>query len=423
MKTDRKKLLNNAYRLSLINLVFRYTELMEFLSAHTAEETGEVFEERVHAADRLIRRHFSGEASVNREEVEALRRENVSDMEELTALTDVFQTDEYILNRLEYGFREDPARDLSNGDLTDLLISYFSRVPRDIQNEAIINVIEQLPIRMTRNRFLDLLKERLGIYRGGELSVFSARLQMLLTAAGAHQEELFSLMDIPADHILSAPRLEIRTREEFDALSDALAASGELLNIRMDLASVIQDVLNSFEAVLISEEEPLKDFELDEDSRSLILRIHDMIELENAAHPDAVYASLGVFEGWPEKLAQEISPLFSEDHADDVIRCLSILMSSSPFTLLDSAGTEEELTEEEFRRLYGEFSEKVLKRLTSVNRTYARALMGRMNAMIPPRFASQEELENYILGSLSGCTDPAERAGVQEILEGIMKEG
>ena len=410
MKTDRKKLLNNAYRLSLINLVFRYTELMEFLSAHTAEETGEVFEERVHAADRLIRRHFSGEASVNREEVEALRRENVSDMEELTALTDVFQTDEYILNRLEYGFREDPARDLSNGDLTDLLISYFSRVPRDIQNEAIINVIEQLPIRMTRNRFLDLLKERLGIYRGGELSVFSARLQMLLTAAGAHQEELFSLMDIPADHILSAPRLEIRTREEFDALSDALAASGELLNIRMDLASVIQDVLNSFEAVLISEEEPLKDFELYEDSRSLILRIHDMIELENAAHPDAVYASLGVFEGWPEKLAQEIC-------------CLSILMSSSPFTLLDSAGTEEELTEEEFRRLYSEFSEKVLKRLTSVNRTYARALMGRMNAMIPPRFASQEELENYILGSLSGCTDPAERAGVQEILEGIMKEG
>ena len=215
MKTDQKKLLNSAYRLSMINLVFRYTALAEFLSAHPVSDTGDTFESRIHRMDALICQYFSGNAEVLPENIEALRAENVADMEELTALTDVFQTDEYILNRLEYGFRPDAGADYSDGDLTDLLISYFSRIPKEVQNEAIISVIEQLPIRMTKNRFLDLLKERLGIYRGGELSVFKARLHMLLTAAGAHKKNRFTLMDIPADHILSAPVLEVNTKEEF----------------------------------------------------------------------------------------------------------------------------------------------------------------------------------------------------------------
>ncbi len=423
MKTDQKKLLNSAYRLSMINLVFRYTALAEFLSAHPVSDTGDTFESRIHRMDALIRQYFSGNAEVLPENIEALRAENVADMEELTALTDVFQTDEYILNRLEYGFRPDAGADYSDGDLTDLLISYFSRIPKEVQNEAIISVIEQLPIRMTKNRFLDLLKERLGIYRGGELSVFKARLHMLLTAAGAHKKNRLTLMDIPADHILSAPVLEVNTKEEFDALSDALAVSGELLNLRMDLASMIQETLNSFEAVLISSRENLPFFELEEDCRKLVLRICEIIEEEDAAHPEEIYEALHVFEGFPERYAQEVSPLFSETHTDEKIRSLSILLSSSPFALLDSSTDAEILSEQDFRFLYKEFSETVLERFSEVNRTYARALMGRMNAMVPPRFTSQEELENYILNALNGCTNPAERAGVTELLEEIMKEG
>lgn len=423
MKADRKKLLNSAYRLSMINLVFRYTELAEFLSAHPAGDTGGNFEDRIRRMDELIRLHFSGDSAVDPESAEALRRENVADMEELTALTDVFQTDEYVLNRLEYGFRDDAGPDYSDGDLTDLLIGYFSRVPKEMQNEAIISVIEQLPIRMTKNRFLDLLRERLGIYRGGELSVFKDRLDMLKTAAGAHKENRFALLDIPADHILSAPVLEIRTKEEFDALSEALAVSGELLNIRMDLASVIQETLNSFEAVLTAQQENLQDFELEDPCRRLILRIHDIIENEDAAHPEEIYPELSVFEGYPERYALETAPLFSEEHSDKRMYDLSILLSSSPFALLQQTGSGEELTEQEFRRLYSEFSDAVMKRLSAVNRSYGRALMGRMNAMVPPRFTSQEELENYILNALSGCTNLPERAGVIELLEEIMKEG
>ena len=423
MKTDRKKLINSACRLSMINLVFRYTELAEFLSAHTVKETGDIFESRIHEMDMLIQRHFTNDSPVDPEEVEALRRENVSDMEALTALTDVFQTDEYVLNRMEYNFREDPGPAYSDGDLTDLLISYFSKVPKDVQNEAIINVIEQLPIRMTKNRFLDLLKERLGIYRGGELSVFKARLHMLMTAAGAHQKNIFELMDMPADHILSAPVLEVHTKEEFDALSDALAESGELLNLRMDLAMNIQETLNSFEAILISSEDSPQYFELEENCREVILRICEIIEEEDAAHPEDIYASLHVFEGYPERLSQEVSPLFSENYTDEQLSNLSVLMSSSPFALLQRETRDEILSEQEFRLLYKEFSDTILERLSSVNRTYARALMGRMNAMIPPRFTSQEELENYILSALSGCTNASERAGVTEILEELMKEG
>ena len=415
--------MNSARCLSMINLVFRYTALAEFLSAHPVSDTGDSFENRIHHMNVLIRRYFSAEAPVDPDEAEELRKENVADMEDLTALTDVFQADEYVLNRLEYGLKDYVGTDYTDGELTDLLIAYFSRIPKEIQNEAIISVIEQLPIRMTKNRFLDLLKERMGIYRGGDLSVFKARLQMLLTVAGAHKKDLFTLMDMPADHVLSAPELKVSTEEEFDVLSDSLSVSGELLDLRMDLASSIQDTLNSFEAVLISAENDLPYFELEEECRTLILQICEIIEAEDYAHPELIYESLHVFEGYPERYAQEISPLFSETCSDEQMYSLSVLMSSSPFALLQKGSVEETLSDSEFRLLYKEFSDTVSSRLSSVNRTYARALMGRMNAMIPPRFTSQEELENYILNSLSGCTNNAERAAVTKLLEELMKEG
>lgn len=422
MKAEQKRLLNKAYGLSMLNLALHGMSLTELYLSHTAEETGTRLEQRILDTASLVRSHFSKAEAVSYETVEALRSDNVSDMEELTALTDVFQTDEYVLNRMEYRFREREVPIYDDGDLTDRLIGFFSSIPADIQNEEILRVIEQLPFRLTKNRFLELIKERLTIYKGGDLSSFTGRLSMLKTACGAHRTDRFSLMDIPADHILSSRETTVETKEEFEALSDSLTASGTLLNIRMDLTSALQEVLNSFETVLLTKDHA-GSFELEEQVCALVLKLCDVIAHPEKDGPQALYPEFEALEGWPETYSEEVSGLFSQVFDDVLLQQVSILMSSSIFTLLDRQDAESVLTEEAFREHCRAFTEAVLERLGAVNRTYARALMARMNAMIPPRFTSQEELENYILNALAGCSNAAEKAGVTEILEEIMKEG
>ena len=418
--SDHKKLLSNAYRLSMVNLALRMAALSELFLDHTEKETGEMLEQRVQTLYGLISRHFSGDP-VLPADVIALRDENIADMVELSAQTDIFQNDEYVLNRIEYTFRDaEPVPD--DQAFTDEIIGYFAGVPKESQNEAIIDVIEQLPFRMTKVRFLELLRDRLGVYKGSESSVFTDRLDMLTTAAGIHHEDAL-FPEIPADQLLSAPVFEVKTLPEFEALEDSLMRSGEQLDLRMDVCSSMEDVLNSFLCVLLTEADHAQEFDLRDHVTELVLKLSSSVLDPQPEGIRELYPDFEPLEGYPERFSTDLMGLLSREFDDDLLKQVSVLLSSSPFAPLCAREKSEELTNEEFRKLYGAFSEKILARLSSVNKLYGRAIMARMNAMVPPRFTSQEELENYIFSSLRGCTNTAEKAGVAELLHRIMKEG
>ena len=43
-------------------------------------------------------------------------------------------------------------------------------------------------------------------------------------------------------------------------------------------------------------------------------------------------------------------------------------------------------------------------------------MMSRVLSILPPRFSSAEEYEDYALSALSACTDAAEKLGCVEVL-------
>ena len=104
-----------------------------------------------------------------------LRNGIITQMEALTGYTDFFAIHEFILNRKETQSEimlsgEAPAVDIEV--LLSKLEKYiFSEKDKAWINSQIQLVLEQLPVRMTKQRFYDILSESLNLYKGGELSV------------------------------------------------------------------------------------------------------------------------------------------------------------------------------------------------------------------------------------------------------------
>jgi predicted transcriptional regulator len=98
--------------------------------------------------------------------IDSLRNEIGKRMNILTAYTDIFQIYEYVLNRLEYRFGEELEPMDEEEFAREILRYIFDGEDNLIINEKIREIIGQLPVRITRQKYLDLLEESLQVYLG-----------------------------------------------------------------------------------------------------------------------------------------------------------------------------------------------------------------------------------------------------------------
>ena len=100
-------------------------------------------------------------------------------MKVLTSYTDAFEMYEYILNRKEYSYPENVDEEIQkelkeldeagvSGFAEEIYRFVFADQDKVAINSKLQSIIGQLPIRMTKNRFYDILGETLDIYNGVE---------------------------------------------------------------------------------------------------------------------------------------------------------------------------------------------------------------------------------------------------------------
>lgn len=112
-------------------------------------------------------------------------------MKVLTSYTDAFEMYEYILNRKEYSYQENMTDDLQaelDGiDVSEFADEIFRFVFADSDkvaiNSKLQSLIGQLPIRMTKNRFYDILGDTLDIYNGVEKESLDQFIDMVESTA------------------------------------------------------------------------------------------------------------------------------------------------------------------------------------------------------------------------------------------------
>ncbi len=364
----------------------------------------------------------------------ALRKESKQIMELLSAYTDRFTVYEYVLNRLEYRFSGAALEaGYSDEDMTqEILQKLSSETDQTVRQSMLVSIIEQLPMRMTRKRFFQVLAEGMDAYKGSDKEAVDGQLFMLRTAAMLEEPaelqesfpEFYKVVETFRQASLSAIN-----EAEWNALHDTLAAAMEELNAQMDRVLLLQELINDLCVLTMTD-------------GCMWAEQHktcsDIISFTLLPGTDeaALNAMMGSLEGIQEQYStsfQEKSTLVDElmqssrKQLDEQgmlenfekLDVLSKLLSSSRFADIEkkeeSELVEASYIEEKTAALISEL-ETFLK---SSSKPLARAVMAKLVTMVPLFIRDYNQLEEYIQNSLSSCSDVAEKLACIEIIRSL----
>ena len=127
------------------------------------------------------------------QEMEELRSRITEKMNLFTAYTDRLIVFEYVLNRMEYQYlsekeRKDKLNGIKQEEFLQKLQRYlFSDKDTSVMQEKIRLVAGQLPVRMTREKFYDCIREAFTLYKGSDKASVDGFVYVLETAGTLYQ--------------------------------------------------------------------------------------------------------------------------------------------------------------------------------------------------------------------------------------------
>jgi hypothetical protein len=384
--------------------------------------------------DRVNKELASGLDEKREEEAFSLRKESKQIMELLSAYTDRFTVYEYVLNRLEYRFSGAALEaGYSDEDMTqEILQKLSSETDQTVRQSMLVSIIEQLPMRMTRKRFFQVLAEGMDAYKGSDKNAVDGQLFMLRTAAmleePAEFQKSFPEFYKVVETFRQAP-LSTINEAEWNELHDTLAAAMEELNAQMDRMLLLQELINDLCVLTLTD--GCMWTEQHKTCSGII-----SFTLTPGTDEAALNAMMGSLEGIQEQYStnfQEKSTLVDELMQSsqkqlskqgmletfEKLDVLSKLLSSSRFADIekkeDSEIVEASYIEEKTAALISEL-EAFLK---ASSKPLARAVMAKLVTMVPLFIRDYNQLEEYIQNSLSSCSDAAEKLACIEIIRSL----
>lgn len=387
-------------------------------------------------------------------ELDAIRKQIISRMKILTAYTDIFQVFEYIFNRLEYKYHDD-LDDINEEEFLIEVMKYiFDTNDNVIINEKIKEVIGQLPMRLTKNRYLDLINNSLNIYKGADRSVLDSFVYMLKTGAMLYEQEdmdtaypeLFSLRNE-----LEALDYKNLTNEDYIAYTEKIDETAYKINSFVDFYYALQECVNHLYVMLIlapythmdgyrieGMEGEMKFLLLPSDEEICKQLITDINQHFTARKKlpmgEEAEEKLKRTEGKQEKLSEEFVALescFFEIKSNyvnkvndlmlgELYNCLNTaqnLLGTSLFVELDQIINEQKVDEEYLNQVRDELIFKLTENLKNNSKFINRAIMANTINKIPVFFDSTQDVMEYIRGSLKQCHDLAEKTACVNIIK------
>lgn len=376
--------------------------------------------------------------------IESARHDVIQKMEVLTNYTDQITIYEYVLNRLEHKFDGAVIEEDATIFTQELMQYIFGVKDNFVINEKIKDVISQLPVRMARSKFYELIKNSISLYKGGQKESLESYLYMLRTSAMLYKPEgegkYFKDWGAFVEKLKETDYAEL-TKETFDELSGELMGKAANIMYTSEMFVSLQELMNSlYVFILMDGRETLEKEECEDTLKTceeIIQAIQDKLkngDVLSFEMEDKLYQ----LEGVPEKIAQQIAQLegsldmVTESYKDKLteygleplaldLEKAQTLLSESLFVEFKEESLQEvteEMAEKETKRLLDEFGALFQNHSIKV----VRAVIAGTIARMPVFFANTEEVSEYILSSLEQCKDAAEKTASYEILRDVIKE-
>lgn len=308
-------------------------------------------------------------------------------------------------------------------------------------NSKIKMIIGQLPVRLTKSKFFELLSNGLSIYNQGTKEGLYDFLYMIRTAAMLDKTETMA-ENYP--HVwenfskLKEVSFKNMDETEYKNVSESMANVTTFINNEMDCCMSLQEIINDLLLVLYTSENRVNEkvsdtcYEIIKDTNLLFLdkfspksleEIEDMfIMLEG--EQEKLYPLLSYYD-----ITEQIKGQYSEKIAElglegkyNIVYKIPKLNTESIFVELDEETTEgfvdEKILQDEKEKLISEYTEIFKENERIVNR----AIMSMTLAELPVFFNNISEVQDYIYNSLEICNDKAEKLACIEIINGIMED-
>ena len=375
------------------------------------------------------------------EDIETFRNEIIAIMEVLTAYVDRLQVCEYILNRVEFRYEEcDYGNDYYNDKFEKDIYRYItSDKDNTVINMKLSQIIGQIPMRLSKNKFFDMLRDSFSLYKGSEQQSVDDFAYMIRTAGTIYNPEGFGTMftDLHSQYEqLASIKAEDITEERFREYRELLTEASEVVERYSDfyvmLAEIVNDVytiyLNNGALTEVNEIEMLK---------SIISDSYDMLEGHDI-ESEAVAMKFMELEGIQERLSNMI---FNPESAIDEIcningglideagyrsRINSLIVTSK----LQSASTFAKLKDDDDKKMPADeayIMETVDSLVTDFSKLFEekdrsgkRAVMALVVSALPTFFNNLEEFKQYVHVALSQCTDMAEKQACMSLINLMM---
>jgi hypothetical protein len=438
------KYTETAYQYAMHRMALQYYTLYETVQEyHDNNKEAEDILERLHEC---VSSMLKEDGSLTTEKVGSLRSEIIGRMRVLTAYTDILQIYEYVLNRVEPKFNSELKDFPDLGIFLNRLNTYIYAVKDNVViNERIKDVIGQLPVRMTKSKFYEYVSNSFDLYKKADEEALESFVYMLRSCSMLDKPEgmdrYFASYRELAES-LSKVEYDKLTKEEYDAVSDRLAAAAEEIRGIIDLYLSIQEIVNDLYIVSltfgnISE----KKSNIIATLKEILSRLNSMfLDGADGEIPDDLTGRLAITEGHQESLLAEChlleasydemvsthqETIASEGKQEifDTFPQIARLMSSSVFAELTDSALSAPVTAESLSKaketMLSEYAELFGQNTKLVNRAVMAASLNKM----PVVFNTAQELTDYIQQSLLQCRDEYERKAALNILDSIMLEG
>lgn len=439
--------LNESYNsYAVVKMSMNFYTMQEMVNEYddaTAEYTG--YFEKITA---LVKKNIvDGEAVTEEaiEEIAGLRSVVENKMMLLTAFTDGFEIYEYLLNRVEARVK-DSIEQVNIDLLADKLFAYvFSEDDTVLVNSKLQLIMSQLPVRMTKMKFFDVVARTIAIYTGSEKTSVDEFADMIRTAVLIKKPEGFETEYpylLKVYNRLQEMDYKNITLEEYEELSGELEKVTTIINDESSIYLLLQEIINDVYAILLTGAEARE--------RNMTMTAYknclDILELCITADNfediiDSYMPKFVSIEGVQEDIYEDIiilDAVFDEVRTEnaDKIEELGLssdfasaavadkLLSTSLFIdITKETEAQPELADSAYIK---DIKEAVIAELAELfdckSRYVVRSIMCKVLSSIPIFMNTQQEIKDYFEYVLNNCKDDSELTACSKLLEDIMTD-
>lgn len=431
-----KKQASSAYGLSLTQLV-----LNTVMFAEELPEQYEGWMDYQKQTDRrlilLVKEFLDGQDILD--EVKDLRRQAEKEMNTVISYTDAFLVYEYALNRLERRFCPDmPDVTVKEQEFVSQLTAYiFGGEDSNAVNMRIQEVVSQLPVRFTRQKYYSMVKDSLQAYVGAYRDTLDQMMYMLSIGSMSERNCEDDSLPLLNQLLKDLQELSFKTMDAdtYHMACGKTQEAGIMLRALADYCQSEAEILNSLYVLCLTREDAMRNVAEEKQAFRILAEFCRICEGREQREPEEWEDQLsgleemlesveGLQEEYYDRYLRLEQPPFSEtDESDEAKRSrwVDMLLSGSAFVMPEKQADQSIVKEEDIEEAMKGYIAVMDPVLTSVQKPVARAIMATSLSILPVFFNSAEEIHSYIENSLGSCTDPFEKATCMELLQQIME--